>query len=98
MNGGLHPRTAALVRALADGRFRSGTELARVLGISRTAVWKHVERLAALGLEVHAVRGKGYRLARPLDLLDADAVRAAMPPSAAARLGTLAVHDLVDST
>ncbi len=98
MRVGLHPRTAALVRALADGRFRSGTELARTLGISRAAVWKHVERLAALGLEVHAVRGKGYRLARPLELLDADAVRAAMPPPAARRLGALVVHDLVDST
>ena len=98
MSAGLHPRAAALVRALTDGRFRSGTELARVLGISRTAVWKHVERLAALGLEVHAVRGKGYRLARPLELLDAEAVRAAMPPPAAARLGTLVVHDVVDST
>ncbi len=101
MSGGLtclSPRTAALARRLADGRFHSGTELARELGVSRAAVWKHVGRLAALGLDVHAVRGKGYRLAQPLELLREADVRAALAPAAASRLARITVLDVVDST
>ncbi|MEQ9530545.1 MAG: biotin operon repressor, partial [Haliea sp.] len=59
-----------LVQALADGRFHSGADLGEVLGISRAAIWKRIQRLGELGLDVESVRGKGYRLARPLDLLD----------------------------
>ena len=59
-----------LVRILADGQYHSGTRLGDVLGISRAAVWKHIDKLSELDLEVHSVRGKGYRLAHPLDLLD----------------------------
>lgn len=89
---------AGLVRRLADGRFHSGTRLARELGISRTAVWKQIERLGRLGLEIHAVRGKGYRLARPMELLTEGEVRAAMEPAAEAALATMEIFDVVDST
>ena len=65
----------ALVRQLADGRFHSGESLAQLLGVSRTAVWKRMQKISCdTGLEIHAVRGKGYRLALPLELLDADRI------------------------
>mgnify|MGYP000573784432 CR=1 FL=1 len=57
----------SLVRQLADGRFHSGENLARLLGVSRTAVWKRIRKISRdTGLDIHAVRGKGYRLALPL--------------------------------
>jgi len=65
-----NPHTA-LLKILADGQFHSGTYLGERLGISRAAVWKQVDRLAALGLDIHSVRGKGYRLNQALELLDA---------------------------
>ena len=40
----------------------SGAALSRLLGVSRTAVWKHVKRLRAAGYLVEAVPSKGYRL------------------------------------
>ncbi len=40
----------------------SGQRLATELGISRTAVWKHVRALQARGLAIAAMPGKGYRL------------------------------------
>ncbi|MBW1712640.1 MAG: HTH domain-containing protein, partial [Deltaproteobacteria bacterium] len=40
----------------------SGQALARQLGLSRTAVWKGMDRLRGQGLEIEAVRGRGYRL------------------------------------
>ncbi len=67
-----------LIRCLADGRFHSGAELGEALGISRAAIWKRVQRLDQWGLVVESVRGKGYRLPRPLDLLDPSALALAL--------------------
>jgi BirA family transcriptional regulator, biotin operon repressor / biotin---[acetyl-CoA-carboxylase] ligase len=60
-----------LLRLLQDGRFHSGEALGAALGISRAAVWKQLRSLEAeLGLPIYKVRGRGYRLASPLRLLD----------------------------
>lgn len=92
------PTKKALLRRLADGGFHSGAGLAHELGLTRTAVWAMVHELENLGLEIHSVRGKGYRLAHPLELLDADRIRAGLSQSAAASLECLEVHDQLDST
>jgi BirA family biotin operon repressor/biotin-[acetyl-CoA-carboxylase] ligase len=42
--------------------FVSGEALSRLLGLSRTAVWKHVKGLRANGYLIEAVPAKGYRL------------------------------------
>jgi len=61
----------SLLKVLQDGRFHSGQELGSALGISRSAVWKHLQRLeASLGIQLHKVPGRGYRLAEPISLLD----------------------------
>lgn len=89
---------AALLRALAPGTPISGELLGRELGISRAAVWKAVRRLVALGLEVEALPGRGYRLAQPISLLDAGRIRASLPAGVAARIGLLEVLEETDST
>ena len=44
----------------------SGSLLAKKLGVSRVAVWQHMEKLRAAGFEFEARRARGYRLtARP---------------------------------
>lgn len=58
------------LQILADGEWHSGEELSEALSVSRTAVWKSLKKLSALGLEVEAIKGKGYKLNRPLSLLD----------------------------
>ena len=65
-----------LLRILADGELHSGSELADVLGVSRTAIWKQLGQLDSLDLEVSAQAGQGYRLAAPLELLDENSIRA----------------------
>jgi len=70
----------AVLRHLADGRLRSGAGIAAALGVSRAAVAGAVRALESNGLEVLAVRGRGYRLAAPFDALDAAAIRAALGP------------------
>ena len=59
----------ACLRLLADGNVHSGTALGEVLGVSRAAVWKQLQQLEQLGLNIVAVAGKGYQLQAPLDLL-----------------------------
>lgn len=87
-----------LVTFLAGGRFVSGQEMARRLGITRAAVNQHIERLRRLGVPVHSVRGRGYRLARPLEPLDAATIRAGLSDLAATRLVEIEVRDEVTST
>lgn len=88
----------ALLRALADGRPRSGEDLAREFGVTRAAVWKHAAKLEDWGLAVEAVPGTGYRLRQPVELFDAAALRAALAPETAARLATLEVFTELGST
>jgi BirA family transcriptional regulator, biotin operon repressor / biotin---[acetyl-CoA-carboxylase] ligase len=91
-------RRDALLRLLADGQLHSGAELAAALGVSRAAVWKTLHRAAEeLGLELKAVRRKGYMLARPLELLDRAAIEAALPAPVRAGLD-IEVRFSVDST
>ena len=79
MNRGAPESARALVervfRALADGHFHSGEELAQRLGVSRSAVWKAANTLRELGSTVHAVRNRGYRLAGAGEPLDAVLIR-----------------------
>lgn len=87
-----------LLQYLADGRFHSGRELADSLGVTRSAVWQQVRHLTGYGLDVHAVSGKGYRLACPVDLLDPPAIEAGLRPSARNRVSALEVLVETDST
>lgn len=68
-----------LIKILADGGLHSGQDLARALGVSRTAVWKQLSHLEEQGLEIKRIKGQGYSLAGPLDLLDSDALLGWVP-------------------
>ncbi|MEN9681600.1 MAG: hypothetical protein RLZZ627_1493 [Pseudomonadota bacterium] len=87
-----------LIESLADGRFHSGTEIAQVMGISRAGVWKHVRRLENFGLEVISVPGKGYRLTRPIELLDAEKILQGVDPAVTRLLGPLHIESILEST
>lgn len=94
----LTPMTEALLRHLADGKFHSGQALAMALQTNRTTVWQHVRSLRALGVEVKAVTGRGYRLARPLELLDRERILAALEIPAACPPPALEIHVCLPST
>lgn len=74
-----------LLRHLSDGAVHSGTALGDAIGVSRAAIWKHLQQLQAFGLECRAVPGLGYQLSTPLDLLDSEQLtqqwRTALPQS-----------------
>lgn len=54
----------------------SGEDLARQLGLSRTAIWNHVEALRKAGYEIAAQPHLGYRLSGGPDRLIADEILA----------------------
>jgi len=87
-----------LLKLLSDGRFHSGARLGAALGIGRSAVWKQVRALTDRDVEIHAVRGRGYRLAAPLELLDAERIRDALPSGSRQLLVGMEIHQETDST
>ena len=89
---------AEILKLLADGGFHSGTDLGRRLGISRAAVWKGIKTLCALGLDIHRVSGRGYKLAAPVAPLDAKAIQAVLAEKAVSLPGTLTILEETDST
>ncbi len=53
----------------SPSRSISGEQIGRLLGISRTAVWKRIQHLRRLGYEIESSTRAGYRLIRSPDLL-----------------------------
>lgn len=88
-----------LLPLLATGEFHSGQALADALGVSRTAVWKQLNKFSKeTGVEIESVRGKGYRIDGGLDLLQADSVSRALSPAAAQLVRELILLPATDST
>lgn len=80
----------------ADSAPVSGTRLARLLGISRVAIWMQLQKLTKQGFVFSAVRSRGYRLVSTPATLDVALVQAhlssrPLPPQ-------LVCLDSVDST
>src|SRR5712664_4048951 len=70
-------RIGALVTLLAENGtiVVSGTRVARGIGVSRSTVWKWVERLRELGVRVKGHPRTGYFLERVPDILTTDMLR-----------------------
>lgn len=87
-----------LLRLLCDGEFHTGDQLGELLGVGRAAIWKQIQKLQDWGLGIQSVKGKGYRLAQPLELLDAQRIRDCMDEQAAGALKSLDIHFQTTST
>lgn len=57
----------------------SGADLARTMGVTRTAIWKHIRALERDGYRVAAVPSKGYRLAVVPDAILVSEVARGLP-------------------
>jgi len=88
----------ALIDILADGQFHSGNELGKKLNVSRSAVWKALQQLRGFDVDIHAVHGRGYRLAEPLELLESTVIQPALNSQTQHHLQSLDILFDVDST
>ena len=84
--------------ALGDGAFHSGEALAEAAGVTRSAVWKSIESLRELGMQIEAVTHRGYRLVHAAAALDAERMVAMLDPSVRAALRRLDVDWSLPST
>jgi len=66
----MKPLAFSILRLLSDGEFHSGVNLARHLDVSRTSVSTALSGLEEIGVVVHKVHGRGYRLPDPVQWLD----------------------------
>ena len=96
--GTTQPLAARVHAQLSRGGFHSGADLARRLGVSRSAIWKAVGSLKALGLAVHAVRNRGYRAPLPCEPLQAEQIRTRLPGRIRERVRHLEVVWSLEST
>ena len=92
------PLVARVFAELSDGQFHSGEDLAQALGVSRSAVWKAVKSLRDLGATLHAVRNRGYRLAKSSEPLAAERIQEKLSPDVRPRVRSLEVAWSVGST
>ena len=87
-----------ILAILADGQFHSGTDLANIIGISRSAICKQLNGLTELGIEFSAISGKGYRLNKSLQLLSKTQIEQYLTPISSGLIKALEIHDCIDST
>jgi BirA family biotin operon repressor/biotin-[acetyl-CoA-carboxylase] ligase len=83
---------------LADGAFHSGEALADSLGVTRGAVWKAAKLLRDLGVTLHAVRNRGYRLVSGGEPLSPAKIREYLARGVRERVGRLDVFWSTEST
>ncbi len=88
----MKPLTFALLRRLSDGTFHSGEEMARELGISRATVSNALAEIKDWDVDLARISGRGYRLERPIEWIDAARLAEAFPEL------NPEVFDVVDST
>ena len=94
--GPMNNLTFPILRLLADGRFQSGEEIARHFGVTRATVWNALKDAEAMGVQLFSVRGRGYRLPEPIQLLEHDSVLDAIGQQRT--WFNLELHDHLEST
>lgn len=83
----LNRKQEILRRLSGSGDYVSGQELCEILGVSRTAVWKNIQKLKEEGYPIEAVTNKGYRLlsVEEADILDREQISSKLTTAWAGR-------------
>jgi BirA family biotin operon repressor/biotin-[acetyl-CoA-carboxylase] ligase len=90
-----------IIKLLADGHFHSGETIARQFHVSRATIWNAIQEAEKLGIRIFSVRGRGYKLAQSVTLLEKTAILNAFTQLAEnqnAQPFNVEVHDHLPST
>ena len=85
-----------IIDVLADGKFHSGEILANQFKVSRVSIWNAISEAEQFGIEIHSVRGKGYKLTHAVELLDESSIKRAIGEQA--NFFNIEVMDIITST
>jgi BirA family biotin operon repressor/biotin-[acetyl-CoA-carboxylase] ligase len=86
------------LHCLADGCFHSGSEIGDATGVSRAAVWKQLQKLIDVGLDIECVKGKGYRLEGGFECLDKEAILHELSVDSVPLISEVDLYAELDST
>lgn len=92
----MKPLTFSVLRLLNDGEFHSGVTIARNLGVSRASVSNALRGLDEVGLVVHKIHGRGYRLPDPVQWLEREMILKHLDKET--KIFSLEILDTVEST
>lgn len=79
-----------------ENDFVSGQKISDELGVSRTAIWKHMKTLRNEGYEIQSISNKGYKIIGTPDVLTSSEISPYMKTKYIAR--NIVHFDTVDST
>ena len=89
-------KTKILMALKGTEDYVSGQELCERFGVSRTAIWKVMEKLKEEGYEIASVRNKGYKLVHAPDIFSAEEIKSRIHTRMIAR--NVLFFDELDST
>jgi BirA family biotin operon repressor/biotin-[acetyl-CoA-carboxylase] ligase len=75
MNKVLSPNWIKILKILSDQQYHDGDAIGQRLQVTRSAVWKMIQKLVLYQVKIDSVKGKGYALQEPLTLLDLTAIK-----------------------
>lgn len=90
--------TMRALNCLADGHFHSGSEIGDAIGVSRAAVWKQLQKLIDVGLDVECVKGKGYRLEGGFESLNKELIASRLSVESSVAVSEIDLHTEIEST
>ncbi len=96
LDGSVKMSDKVLDMLMASDDFISGEIISQTLGVTRTAIWKNINKLKSQGYEIESVRNKGYRLVERTSELVESSVRLAMEGHTL--FDVIKVFDSIDST
>ena len=89
-------RSTILSMLQRSDKHLSGEIISEKLGITRSAVWKHIKSLKNEGYEIDSVRNRGYKLISAPSLLNEDRLQSLVDTSLIGK--EIKVLKTVDST
>lgn len=87
-----------IVDLLSEGEYVSGEVLGDALGVSRTAVWKHLNKLEGWGVPIEKAKGRGYRITGGMELLCKQRVLGGVSIPSRQLIDCLYILETTDST
>lgn len=88
------PLAFSMLRILSDCRFHSGEDIAQTLDVSRASIFNAAKIIETSGLELHRIRGRGYRMSDDIEWLDRDRILSMVGQDRF----ELEIRDTIDST
>lgn len=96
--GSIQQIRISLLKTLQNGEFHSGEHLASTFELSRSAISNHIKALGEFGVEIYSVKGRGYKLANPIELLSQTQISHHLKKSSKSKAKLIQVENIVTST